>query len=159
MSLKTGLRKEEDSWKTSSSVQSHQREKFKSQMFCVCFKLLQSCLTLCNSVDCSPLGSSVHGVLQAVILEWVAMTFARESSQPRVQTCVSCVSCISRQALKHYHHLGLITTCDHLPFSSTFTQSLITYYKMRLVSVSSACPSPELEGRKKRKKQTQAIYK
>ena len=63
MSLKTGLRKEEDSWKTSSSVQSHQREKFKSYMFYLRFKLLQSCLTLCNSADCGPLGSSVHGVL------------------------------------------------------------------------------------------------
>ena len=39
---------------------------------CVHAKLLQSCLTLCNPMDCSPPGSSVHGILQARILEWVA---------------------------------------------------------------------------------------
>ena len=42
----------------------------------VCAKSLQSCLTLCDSMDCSPPGSSVHGVLQARILEWVAMPFS-----------------------------------------------------------------------------------
>ena len=40
----------------------------------------QSCLTLCNSVDCSPPGSSVHGILQARILEWVAIPFSRRCS-------------------------------------------------------------------------------
>ena len=39
---------------------------------CMHAKLLQSCLTLCNPMDCSPPGSSVHGILQARILEWVA---------------------------------------------------------------------------------------
>ena len=39
--------------------------------------------TLCNPMDCSPLGSSAHGILQARIMEWVAITFSRESSQPR----------------------------------------------------------------------------
>ena len=47
----------------------------------MCAKLLQSCLTLCDPMDCSPLGSSVHGILQAKILEWVAISFSRESSQ------------------------------------------------------------------------------
>ena len=46
-------------------------------------KLLQSCLTLCDPVDCSPPGSSVHGILQARILEWVAISFSRISSRPR----------------------------------------------------------------------------
>ena len=40
-------------------------------------------LTLCDPMDCSPSGSSVHGILQARILEWVAMIFSRGSSQPR----------------------------------------------------------------------------
>ena len=40
----------------------------------------QSCLSLCNPMDCSPPGSSVHGILQARILEWVAIPFSRESS-------------------------------------------------------------------------------
>ena len=45
----------------------------------------QSCPTLCDPMDCSPPGSSVHGILQARILEWVAIPFSRGSSQPRDQ--------------------------------------------------------------------------
>ena len=55
----------------------------------VCAKLLQSCLTLCNPMDCSPPGCSIHGILQARILQWVAMPSSRASSQPRDWTCVS----------------------------------------------------------------------
>ena len=47
---------------------------------------LQSCSTLCN-----PPGSSVHGILQARILEWVAISSSRKYSQPRDQICVSCL--------------------------------------------------------------------
>ena len=54
----------------------------------------QSCPTLCDSMDCSPPGSSVHGILQAEILEWIAVPFSRGSSWPRDWTHVSCVSCI-----------------------------------------------------------------
>ena len=49
----------------------------------------QSCLTLCDPMDCSPPGSSVHGILQARILEWVAISFSRGSSQARDRTQVS----------------------------------------------------------------------
>ena len=56
-------------------------------------KVAQSCLTLRNIMDCSPPGSSVHGILQARILEWVAMPFSRGSSWPRDWTHVSCLSC------------------------------------------------------------------
>ena len=45
--------------------------------------LLQSCPTLFDPVDCSPAGSSVHGILQTRILQWVAIAFSRGSSQPR----------------------------------------------------------------------------
>ena len=51
--------------------------------------LLQSCLTLCDPMGCSPPGSSVHGILQARILEWVAMLSSRVSSWPRDRTQVS----------------------------------------------------------------------
>ena len=54
--------------------------------------LSQSCPTLCDPMDCSLPASSVHGILQARILEWVAMTFSRGSSQPRNQTRVSCIA-------------------------------------------------------------------
>ena len=52
----------------------------------------QLCLTLCNFMDCGPPGSSVHGILQARILEWVAILSSRGSSQPRNRTPVSCIA-------------------------------------------------------------------
>ena len=52
-------------------------------------KSLQSCPTLCDPVDCNLLGSSVHGILQARMLEWIAISFSRGSSQPRDWTQVS----------------------------------------------------------------------
>ena len=55
-------------------------------------EVAQSCLTLCESVDCSPPGSSVHGILQARVLEWVAISFSRGSSQPRDWIQVSCIA-------------------------------------------------------------------
>ena len=66
-----------------------------------CAKSLQSYLTLCISMDGKLAGSSVHRILQTKILEWVAISLSRESSQPRVWTHVSYVSCIGRQVLHH----------------------------------------------------------
>ena len=54
--------------------------------------VIQSCATVCESVDYSPPGSSIHGLLQARILEWVAIPFSRGSSQQRDQTQVSCIA-------------------------------------------------------------------
>ena len=48
-------------------------------------KSLQSCPTLCDSLDCNPPGSSVHRILQARILEWVARPYFRGSSRPRIE--------------------------------------------------------------------------
>ena len=52
---------------------------------------IHTCLIFCDPVDCSPLGS-VHGIIQARILEWVAILSSRRSSQPREQTWVSCIA-------------------------------------------------------------------
>ena len=52
-------------------------------------EVAQSCPTLCDPVNCSPPDSSVRGILQAMVLEWVAISFPRGSSQPRDQTQVS----------------------------------------------------------------------
>ena len=60
------------------------------------------CLTVCDPVDYSPPGSSVHGILQARILEWVAISYSKGSSRPRDLTCISHVSCIGRWVLYHY---------------------------------------------------------
>ena len=62
---------------------------------CVLAKSLQSCPALFDPMDCSPPGSSVHGILQARILEWAAMLSSRGSSRPRDQTGVTWVSCIA----------------------------------------------------------------
>ena len=56
-------------------------------------KSLRSCPTLCDLMHYNPPGSSLHGILQASILEWVAMPFFRGSSQPRDRTHISYVSC------------------------------------------------------------------
>ena len=61
-----------------------------SWVLAVCL-VAQSCLTLGDPMDCSPQGSSVHGILQARILEWVAISFSRASSQPRNRTQASCI--------------------------------------------------------------------
>ena len=69
-----------------------------SNVSCWC-SVTKSCLTLWDPVDCTPPGSSVHGICQARILEWVANPFSRGSSRPRDQAHVSYVSCTGRQVL------------------------------------------------------------
>ena len=56
-------------------------------------------------MDCSPPGSSIHGIFQARIPQWVAMPSSRGSSRSGDQTCVSCI-CISRRVLHRQHNLG-----------------------------------------------------
>ena len=63
---------------------------------CVHATSLQLCPTLCNPVDCSLPGSSVHGIRQARKVEWVAMPSSRGSSRPGDRTCISYISCIGR---------------------------------------------------------------
>ena len=66
--------------------------------------VVQSCPAVCDPMDCSPLVSSVRGILQARILEWVAVSCSMVSSQPRDQTWVSCIAgrfftiCATREA-------------------------------------------------------------
>ena len=77
---------------------------FPLHCFCCCMGA-QSCPTLCDLMDYSPPGSSVLGIFQARILEWVAISFSRGSSQLRGWTLISCVSCIGRQVLLPLSHL------------------------------------------------------
>ena len=67
----------------------------------------QFCPTLWDPMNYSPPGFSVHGILQARILEWVTMPSSRGSSQPRDQMCNSCVSCIGRQIIHDCANLEL----------------------------------------------------
>ena len=71
-----------------------------------CSLAAQSCLTLCDPMGCSPPGSSVHGILQAQILEWAAISSSKGSSRPKDRTRVSCASCTGRRALHPLSHLG-----------------------------------------------------
>ena len=68
---------------------------------CLHAELLPSCPPLCNPVDYSQPGSSVHGILQARILEWVAMPSSRASSPPKDRTHVSCSSSIGMEILSY----------------------------------------------------------
>ena len=52
----------------------------------------QLCPTLCDPMNCSPPGSSVHGILHARILEWVVISSSNGSSQPRDWICISCIA-------------------------------------------------------------------
>ena len=70
-------------------------------------EVAQLCLTLCYPVDCSPPGSSLHGIFQARVLEWGAISFSRGSSRPRDQTQVSC---IVRKTLYLLSHQGSPST-------------------------------------------------
>ena len=75
-----------------------------SYLVCMSACMLNRChvqLFVNSCMDCGPPGSSVHGVFQARILEWVAISSSRGSSWPRDQTHVSCISCIGRQILYH----------------------------------------------------------
>ena len=92
-----------------------QKDSSPSEFYCILMEIIAgvyakllylACPTLCNPKGCSPSGSSVHGILQARILEWVAMLSSRVFSQPRDPTRISYVSCIGRRALYHESHLG-----------------------------------------------------
>ena len=85
--------------------------------FCVLYaKSLRFCLIFRNPMDCSPPGSSVHGILQTRILEWVAIPFPGGSSQPRDQTHVSCASALAAATAKSLQlHLTLCNPMDCSP--------------------------------------------
>ena len=79
-------------------------------------KSLQSCPTVCDPMDYSPPGSSFHGILQARILKWVAISFSRGSSPPRDLTQVSCIAgryfnlwATREQPPKYQRHKTIIT--------------------------------------------------
>ena len=89
-----GIKPKSPAWQVDSLALSHQGS---LQRLCLC--ACSVCLILCDPINCGPAGSSVHGIFQERIGEWVAISFSRGSSQPRDQSQVSCVSCIGRQIL------------------------------------------------------------
>ena len=73
--------------------------------------LVVQCLTLCDPVDCSPPGSSVHGTLQAGILEWVAISSSRRSFQTRDRTQISCRQSVYNGATWEAHSYTITCVC------------------------------------------------
>ena len=94
-----------------------QRMKVKSER-----EVAQSCPTLCKAVDCSPSGSSLHGILQARILEWGAIAFSRGSSWPSDWTRVSHISgrCFNLWARREAHegiYIKMVNIDDYWIFT------------------------------------------
>ena len=91
--------------------------------------ITQSYSILCNPMDCSLPGSSVHGILQARILEWVAIPFCRRLSQPRDLSLLHC-----RQILYHLSHWGpwgiFLDTSSHR-HNQSLTQSPVPLFPPR----------------------------
>ena len=85
----------------------------------VCLLSHLSCQTLCNPMDCSSPGSSVHGISQARILEWVAMPFSRGSSQARDQTHVSCL------AGEFFTHWATWEACDDCKLIISYSKYIL----------------------------------
>ena len=83
-----------------------QSEKQESPPFEIVRSVLRLCLTLCDPMGCSVPGSSIHGIFQARILEWLVMPSSRGSSLPRDQTRFSYVSCIGSWVLYNQWHPG-----------------------------------------------------
>ena len=71
-----------------------------------CAKSLQSYLTLCNTMDCSRPGSSVHGILQARTLEWVVISFSRAPSQPQERKYITKRTECGRQYMRRRKQFG-----------------------------------------------------
>ena len=104
------------------------------KVWCVLAKSLWSSPTLWNPMDCSPRGSSVHGILQARILDWVVMSSSRGSSWPRDWTCISCGSCNAgrfftteppgkpKDVVHIYSGILLIKKNEIMPFAATWLE-------------------------------------
>ena len=89
-----------------SQTRPHKKSKAGCLSVVVHAESLQSCPTLYDPMDCSLPGTSVHGILQTRILEWVAMPSSRASYRPRDWACVSYIFCIGRRVLYHWCLLG-----------------------------------------------------
>ena len=83
-----------------------------------CWSGVPLCPTLCDPMDCSLPGSSVHGILQARILKWIAISFSRVPSGPRDQTFVSCTG---RWILYHWATWGALSIYLHIDMYNWIT--------------------------------------
>ena len=109
---------------------------------CVCARLLQLCLTPCSPINCNSLGSFVHEILQARILEGVALPSCRGSSPSRDQTHISFVFCFGRQVLcavlSSFSHVRLFAT----PWTVAFQAPLSKGFSRQAYWSGLSCPFP-----------------
>ena len=106
-----------------------------------CMLSCSSCTQLCNPMDCSLPGFSVHGILQARVLDWIAISSSRRSLWPRDWTCISCISCIGRRVSWLLAPLGK-PGVTMIQFSSV-AQSCGTLRPHGLQHTRPPCPSPK----------------
>ena len=100
---------------------------------CCCCLVTKSCSSLCNSINSSPPGSSVCGICQMRIVEWVVLPFCRESSRPWDQTHISCIAADSLW-LSHQGSPSL-----YLPSMYLFPACLFVYCLWMLQGFSTSC--------------------
>ena len=95
---------------------------------CCCCLVTKSCRLFWDPMNCSLPGYSVPGISQARILEWVAISCSRGSSQPRDRTCIFCVSCIGRQILYHW------ATWEVLCLFTLVYNGLVELFRIKVLS-------------------------
>ena len=79
-------------WSQGADVATKESRPFLDMRGSLVVSLAESRMTLCDPMDCSPPGSSVHGISQTRILQQIAISFPKEFSRPREQTCISCTA-------------------------------------------------------------------
>ena len=99
----------------------------------MCYVLAQSCLILCDPMECSPPGSSVHEILPARILQWSAMPSSKGSSKPRGQICISYDSCNGRLFTTSSTQIYYLDNSDY-SFKSNVLCQFRQKYKMNSLS-------------------------
>ena len=104
----------------------------------LCVLVAQSCLTPCNPMDWSPPGSSVHGILQARILEWVAISFSRGSSQPRNGLPFPSQGDLPSPGIKHG---SPALQADSLPSEPPGAPLALQFSSVQFISVAQSCPT------------------
>ena len=130
-------------------------------MYCCCWFVAQSCLTLCDPMDCSPRGSSVHGISQARILEWVVIFFLQgffltQGSNSHLPHCNQILHCwATREAHMYVYVCACFCCCgslSHVQLFATISTAVrqaslsftISWSLLKLMSIESTMPSKHL---------------
>ena len=100
-------------------------------VMCMCVLVAQSYPTLCDPMDCSPPGSSVHRIFQTRILEWIAIPFSTGSSLPRDQNQVSHTAgrFFALWATRKAHSVGWESLKKRFPFLCTYRKDLVEFWE------------------------------